>query len=244
MNTQDGLWDLPECIALPAQGEVHIWQCSLDQSGAFVEQEQSLLSADERERAARYYFERDRRRFIVARAGLRRLLAAYTAQSPASLQFSYSAKGKPALRAAHTSLDAQLHFNLAHSSELAVYAFMCGHEPGIDLERIRPMEDMLSIGRQYFSERECAILATLSSNALQATFFSYWTRKEAYLKACGEGLALLTTQLDVAASTSQPIVVPDSQLSEVTWYIYDLQIAPDFCAALAVDIPAVDIVYK
>jgi 4'-phosphopantetheinyl transferase len=220
-------------------GTVHIWQVALDQPAVFVTQLEQLLSEDERVRAARFRFERDQRRFIVARGTLRSLLARYINYPASSIKFSYSRKGKPALAAEHKS---HLHFNLAHSAEMALYAFILEREIGVDIEQQRPFDDVHQIAEHYFSLRERAILATQVGDELYRTFFTYWTRKEAYLKASGEGLALLTTQLDVAMPEGQVVRLAGSN-GGADCYIYDLAVAAGYRGALALQERGVNIVY-
>jgi 4'-phosphopantetheinyl transferase len=230
----------PSTAALPLPpGTVHIWQAALDQPAPVVAQLEQLLADDERVRAARFHFERDRRRFIVARGVLRSLLARYINCPPAQISFSYSTKGKPALRSEHKS---HLHFNLAHSAEMAIYAFACEHEVGVDIEQQRPLADVHQIAEHFFSPRERAILTTQVGDELYRTFFTYWTRKEAYLKASGEGLALLTTQLDVVGPQGQVIRLAGSD-GEADCYIYDLNVVAGYRGALALQERDVTIIY-
>jgi 4'-phosphopantetheinyl transferase len=239
MEQSSHLWrPLASVLTLPP-GTVHIWQAALDQPAALVTQLEQLLSEDERTRAARFRFERDQRRFIVARGILRSLLARYINCPAAHVGFSYSTKGKPTLRPEHKS---HLHFNLAHSAEMALYAFTLEREVGVDIEQQRQLDDVHQIAEHYFSPRERAILATQVGDELYQTFFTYWTRKEAYLKGSGEGLALLTTQLDVVVPQGQVVRLAGSN-GEADWYIYDLSVAAGYRGALALQERSINIVY-
>jgi 4'-phosphopantetheinyl transferase len=239
MEPSSYLWR-PSADALTLQpGTVHIWQAALDQPAASVTQLEQLLSDDEHVRAARFRFERDRRRFIVARGILRSLLARYANCPATHIGFSYSTRGKPSLRPEH---EPHLYFNLAHSAEMALYAFTLEHEVGVDIEQQRPLDDVHQIAEHYFSPRERAILAMQAGDELYRTFYTYWTRKEAYLKACGEGLALLTTQLDVVVPQGQVVKLAGSN-SEADWYIYDLAVAVGYRGALALQERNINIVY-
>jgi 4'-phosphopantetheinyl transferase len=239
MEQSSHLWQPSATPLTLPPGIVHIWQAALDQSAALVTQLEQLLSDDERARAARFRFERDRRRFIVARGMLRSLLARYTNCSAAHIDFSYSTRGKPALRPEH---EPHLYFNLAHSAEMALYAFTLEHEVGVDIEQQHPLTDVHQIAEHYFSPRERAILATQVGDELYRTFFTYWTRKEAYLKGSGEGLALLTTQLDVVVPQGQVVRLAGSN-GEADWYIYDLTVAAGYRGALALQERNINIVY-
>lgn len=239
MEPSSHLWRSPASALTLPPDTVHLWQVSLDQPTALVVLLEQLLSVDERARAARFRFERDRRRFIVARGILRSLLARYTNRPATYIEFSYSTKGKPALRSEQVP---HLHFNLAHSAEMALYAFTLEHEVGVDIEQQRPLDDVHQIAEHYFSPRERAILATQVDDELYRTFFTYWTRKEAYVKGSGEGLALLTTQLDVAVPQGQVVRLVGSN-GEADWYIYDLAVVAGYRGALALQEHNVNIIY-
>jgi 4'-phosphopantetheinyl transferase len=239
MEQSSHLWQSSTSALTLPPGTVHIWQAALDQPFATVARLERLLSDDERARAARFRFEHDRRRFIVARGILRSLLARYTNHLATQIEFSYSTKGKPALRPEYKS---HIHFNLAHSGEMALYAFTLEHEVGVDIEQQRALDDVHQIAEHYFSSRERAILATLVGDELYRTFFTYWTRKEAYLKGSGEGLALLTTQLDVVAPQGLVVRLAGDN-GEADWYIYDLMVATGYRGALALQERNVNIIY-
>jgi 4'-phosphopantetheinyl transferase len=151
----------------------------------------SLLTPDERARAARFAFERDRRRFIVGRARLRQLLGARLGAAPQSLDFVYGAHGKPAL--ARRAERRDLRFNLAHHEGVAVYAFAEGAEVGVDVEAVRRLEDADDVAQRCFSPAEHEVCRTCG-------FFYCWTRKEAFVKALGCGLSRPLTDIDVTAA--------------------------------------------
>jgi 4'-phosphopantetheinyl transferase len=143
-----------------------------------------LLSPDEQERAARFKFEHLREGFTLARAALRVLLAQNLNAPPAELAFTYGARGKPELAGAASAL----RFNLSHSGGMAVYALTGGGEVGVDVERVRPVHDMEDIARRFFNAGEVADLLTVEPALRETAFFTCWTRKEAFIKATGEGL--------------------------------------------------------
>jgi 4'-phosphopantetheinyl transferase len=170
-----------------------------------------LLADDERRRAAAFAFDRDRRRFVVARARLRRLLGERLGVAPRAVRISYNPQGKPRLAPGY---DRDLRFNVAHSAELAVYAFADGAEVGVDVEALREPEDADGIAERAFSAGERRACRAFG-------FFYCWTRKEAYLKALGLGLQPDLQRLD----SSLPL--PD-------WRIQSFVPAAGFVAALAV----------
>ena len=174
-------------------GTVDLWSASLEPPAPLRAHLEGYLSIDERERAARFVFPRDRNRFIAGRAFLRLLLAQYTATDAASLRFRYGPHGKPALADDRS----EVAFNLAHTGSLAVCALARGRDLGVDVERVRPIPDADGIARSFFSPRETAELASLTEPARFRAFFDAWTRKEAFLKALGDGLARPLDSFDV-----------------------------------------------
>jgi 4'-phosphopantetheinyl transferase len=202
-------------LTLPA-GEVHIWQMRLDPGPDQLERLHSLLSPEERARAARYRFREHARRFIAGRGRLRELLAAYLGCEPAGIRFRYGASGKPAVAAG-----TDLRFNVSHSEEVALYVFARGREVGIDIERIRPDFRWERIARRYYSAAEQELLRTLPPELRAAAFFQFWTRKEAYLKARGEGLRF--GRLHAEAD------------GDAAWWVVTLEAPPGFAAALVVE---------
>jgi 4'-phosphopantetheinyl transferase len=166
-----------------------------------VNQLLGTLAPDEIERAGRFRFERDRRRFIVGRGVLRAILGRYLAVEPRLISFLYGKRGKPRL-ADEFDIPA-LQFNLAHSGELALYAFGLGRRIGIDVEYVRPLSDAEEISARFFSSRENDALRALPQDQRLAAFYRCWTRKEAYLKAIGDGLARPLDQFTVSLSPGE-----------------------------------------
>lgn len=157
--------------------DAHLWTAKLDGG------DERVLSQNERQRAARFRFERDRDRFVASHIFLRRVLGAYVSEPPEKLDFVVSNRGKPLL-AQH----GDLHFNLSHSGDLAVCAV--GRAPlGVDIESLREIEDAESIASRFFTPREQEAVLALSRAEQSRAFLEIWTRKEAVLKAEGIGLA-------------------------------------------------------
>jgi len=210
---------------------VNVWIRSL-QVPPFVDRAcYELLSAEEQERAARYRMERPRKDFILTRGTLRSLAAAYLGTTPRDLSFRYSEYGKPILDGPF-----DLHFNVSHTDGLALIAFVRTHQIGIDVEKISPKPDARKLAERFFSVRERHSLEKLSGDELQAAFFRCWTRKEAYVKARGEGLSLPLHQFDVslAADDSQALLATRPDASEAgRWTLRDLSTRPGYAAALA-----------
>ena len=193
--------DLAEgSLNLPAV-EVHVWFADLNQHSA--DNLKPLLAPDEAARADRFHFDKDRNHYVVARALLRKLLAAYLGANAAELQFTYAEKGKPSLRVPSQSL---LNFNLAHSHGKAVYAFASGRELGTDLEFIREEFAGEDIAERFFSSAEIESLRSVPADLTKQAFFNCWTRKEAYIKARGEGLSMPLDVFDVSLEPGEPAV--------------------------------------
>jgi len=225
----------PETLVLGCD-EVHVWRATLDQTPSQIQSFRHNLAADELARAERFYFEKDRGHFIVARGVLRAILGGYLKRAPECLSFRYSSHGKPAL-AGESGGDA-IRFNVSHSHGVALYAVTRGREVGIDVERIRFNLAVAEIAGRFFSQREVAMLRALPTEAQREAFFRCWTRKEACLKARGEGLSLPLNQIDVSLAPGKPDAVsgtqPDS--SEASrWSFQELAPAPGYVAALAVE---------
>jgi 4'-phosphopantetheinyl transferase len=152
----------------------------------------AILDDEERARAERFSFERDRRRFVARRAFLRRVLAGYTGAAPASLRYHRSSFGKPELVAADG-----LTFSTSHAAGLAIVAVATHGEVGVDVERLRPMPDALDIARRFFAAAELEHLRSVPTSMRSRAFLRLWTRKEAYVKAVGRGLSMPLADFDV-----------------------------------------------
>ena len=231
-------WRCPPKSLVLGDCEVHVWQAGLDQAPSQIDQYLRILSADERARADRFYFRKDRDHFIVARGTLRSILSCYLNRAPESLSFSYSAHGKPSLE--RESGEEAIRFNLAHSHEAALYALVRDREVGIDLEFIHGNPQAEQVTERFFSPREILTLRALPPAVQRYAFFLCWTRKEAYIKARGEGLSLLPLdQFDVSLTPGHPAELlgtrPDP-LEANRWSLRDLALEPlGYAAALAVE---------
>lgn len=184
---------IPEILFRPpppdlelADGDAHVFCAALDQPLPRLERFAKILSDDERARAARFVFERDRNRFVAGRGLLREILGWLLPAEPASLVFAYGDHGKP--RLTRPVGRRFLHFNVAHSDELIVCLVSAQDEVGIDLERIRPVQEAEEIAERFFSAREIAEWRAQPANRRWETFFKFWTRQEACVKAFGCGL--------------------------------------------------------
>ncbi|HZN10638.1 MAG TPA: 4'-phosphopantetheinyl transferase superfamily protein [Blastocatellia bacterium] len=236
MTDAPQVWRLPpdEPLQVTAQ-EVHVWRGALDQPPPVTEQLLATMTADERRRAGRYHFARDREHFIVARGMLRAILGRYLGRGPGDLQFIYAAYGKPALSTEPSH--GGLRFNLSHSHGLALLAVTRDREVGVDLEFIRPGVIEEEIAEHFFSAAEVRLLRALPPAEQAEAFFNCWTRKEAYIKARGEGLSLPLDQFEVSLAPGQPAELRRTagDKSEAgRWTMRELFPGSAFKAALAV----------
>ena len=216
--------------------DVHLWRVSLDQPPAIVERFSQLLAVDERARAARFHFERDRHHFIVARGCLRTILARYLEIAPLKIQFTYTPYGKPELSTSPSQAQS-LNFNLAHSGGFALYGFTHVGEIGVDLEHVRPEFAGDDIARRFFSSDEVARLSELHANVRHEAFFNCWTRKEAFIKAKGIGLSLPLDQFDVTMAPGEPATLLRTRWDENEagrWSLKAIDVGPGYVAAVAV----------
>lgn len=194
-----------------------------------------LLSEDERKRAARLAVPQARRRFVVARGLLRRILSSVLDGEPSRLVFVYGTRGKPSLDASQSR---GLHFNLAHSEGLALYALAWGREVGVDLERLRPLPDAAALAAKFFAPEEQAALQALPPAARHEGFFRIWARKEAFVKARGEGIAAGLSRFAVSCDPQSGglLYVAGEPQAAARWRIVELDLAaftPAYLAALA-----------
>ena len=193
-----------------------------------------LLSDDERQRASRFAFDRDARRYIVARARLRQLLGVRLSVPPQSVAFVYGAHGKPGL--ARQFAHAGLCFNVSHCDDVAVYAFAHGRAVGIDVEAIRVVVDADVIAARLFARRENEAYQALDPREKPLGFFNCWTRKEAFIKAVGDGLSRPLDRFEVSLAPGEPaklLRVENTPGDESGWSLDSLFPAPGYVAAVA-----------
>jgi len=220
-------------LAVPqiAAGQIHFWAVRLNPAPTRVSDLAASLCASEAARSDRYQFERDRRRFRVRRGFLRSLLCRYLACPPEQLRFGSGPEGKPFL-----TQHPDLYFNLSHSGELALIAISCEAELGVDIEQMRFVDDADTIVRRLFSSREAAEYFATPVSARPAVFFNCWTRKEAFVKALGNGLSFPLRQFEVSVKPGEParvLAIKDDPGVAAGWTLIHFEPAPGFVGALA-----------
>lgn len=221
-------------LTLP-DDEVHLWRIDLSAVAPAEKRWQEILSPDERTRAARFHFERDRQHFTATRGLLRTILANYVGAGPADLVFRYSEKDKPSLDP-HSSHD-PVEFNVSHSGTAALLAFARGRALGVDIEIVRDDFDSAALAHRFFSRHEQSQLAALDPSEKYSGFFRCWTRKEAYIKAVGTGLSLPLDQFDVSLhpADEHALLATRPEASEAAeWSLREVPAGDGYVGALCV----------
>jgi 4'-phosphopantetheinyl transferase len=229
-------WESPPETVVPSRDEVHVWCLSLTPKAPVLDRLRRILSADEIARADRFYFERDRTRFIAARGQLRTILARYLRVDPEIITFCYGARGKPFLD--REAAPADLKFNLSHSGDLGLVGVTVGREIGVDIELMREMQDAEQIAKRFFSPIENKVFRSFPQTKRLEAFFACWTTKEAYIKATGDGLWRPTESFDVSFEPSVParLIAVEGDLEEASrWTLKALEPAPGYVGAVAVE---------
>jgi 4'-phosphopantetheinyl transferase len=224
-------------LALPA-GEIDLWAVRLDPPPDQVERLGASLAGEEWARARRFRFERHRRRFVVGRGALRSLLAAYLDLLPGEVELVYGPRGKPFL--APLQAASGLCFNLSNSEELALVGLVRGAEIGVDVEFLKPMPDLEAIAERFFSPSERETVRSSPREQKHEIFFNCWTRKEAYLKAVGEGLAAPLDSFDVTLAPGDPprmLTLRGDPAAARRWSFHHLRPAPGYIGAVAIESP-------
>jgi Phosphopantetheinyl transferase len=235
MQTDNHLWFPPPTALILADNEVHVWRAQLHLPASQVQQLRDILTADELDRADHFAFEKDKQHFIAARGTLRSILSRYTNIQPSHVRFCYNSYGKPLLASRFDQY--LLNFNLSHSDGMALYAITRNREIGIDLERIRSDFQYEEIAERFFSPREVAVLHTIQTELRLEAFFNCWTRKEAYIKAHGQGLSLPLDSFDVSFAPWEPpmlLITKDESQEASRWTLQELRPGHGYVGAVAV----------
>lgn len=215
---------------------VHVWRASLDVTAPAIETLEAALSPDERARAARFARTIDRERYVAARGILREILGRYLERPGTEVRFRYASHGKPELEPGPD--DRPLQFNLSHAAGLGLVAVAHGRRVGVDIEHVDPTLIDERIPERFFSPREVAALRALPSALQGEAFFACWTRKEAYVKARGEGLSIPLDRFDVALAPGKPAALlrtEDDPAEAGRWTLHALAPAPGYVGALAIE---------
>jgi 4'-phosphopantetheinyl transferase len=233
-DTEASWFAPPESLALKSD-EVHVWRASLEMTPSQVSTLKQILSPNELCRAGRFYFQKDRDHFVIARGLLRTILSKYVSRDPDNLHFCYGPNGKPALTG---ETGRKFRFNVSHSHGLSLFAVALDRNIGVDLEYIRSDLSDRDLAEQFLSPRELLAFWQLAEDDRPRGFFTWWTRKEAYLKARGQGLSSDLKQFEVVPVIGCPAEFPEvngTNQEETSWSLMDLAVMPGYAAALAVE---------
>ena len=228
-------WEAPLTPPPPDEEEVHVWRLRMHADPVHAARLASVLDAHERERAGRFHFPAGRERYVASHGVLRVLLSLYTGVPPGDVTINRSAGGKPSLAPADAR--SPLTFNMAHALDGALFAFRAGEgELGVDVEHVSADAPIEEMSRASLSEREKSALDALPRGERRATFFQWWTRKEAVLKATGEGLAASLERLSVIPPELLPCGQGEDDAGSpaaASWCVWDLHPWRGFAGALA-----------
>jgi 4'-phosphopantetheinyl transferase len=236
MMSSPFLWQEPPPALALRDDAFHLWKVELDVPDATRARVERLLAPDERARAERFYFDRDRRNYVIGRAALRAIVARYVGIAPRKLEFVYGPQGKPALVRAQNAIGLEL--NLAHSHRLALCAVARGAMVGVDVEYVRALPDAMEIAERYFSAAEVGALRAQPSGERLQAFFGLWTLKEAYVKAIGEGLSCGLDQFEVKSVPGEPVrlaSIGGDRAQAHRWSLVDFAPEPGYVGAAAIE---------
>ncbi len=231
--------------ACPGAGDVHIWVTPLDDLMPHLDAMRELLAADESHRADRFHFDLDRQRFIVRRGILRQVLSHYLTIPPRDIRYDLGPHGKPAIAAPRVTNPLQ--FNTSHARGIAVCAVTAGQAVGVDIEALDPSRADRHVAEQQFAPRELSQLNTLIGEQWTAGFFNCWTRKEAYIKAIGEGLSRPLNSFSVSLLPGEPAALCscDADPHEPDrWSFNTLDCGPGFAGCVVVNAQINQVIYR
>lgn len=230
------IWtDAPAKNTLTANA-VHVWLVRAEGAGLCLACCENLLSAAERERAARFKFEQDRRLYVAAHAALRSILAGYLNAAPAKLEFETGPRGKPRLAPAFAH--DKLEFNLSHSSAVALIAVAPEKEIGVDVERIREDFGFAEVAKRYFTAKEVSAIEALPEDLRRRAFYQCWTSKEALLKAKGVGLSGELDEVEIVLDGDGRVRI-ESRLPG--WCLNEIGPCDGYAGAMALEANEIDL---
>ena len=218
-----------------AGDEIHVWATSLAVDPSILQKLSSTLTPDEMERAKRYKFAIHRNRFIAGRGALRAILALYLGTEAAALRFAYLENGKPDLGGKFAK--AGIDFNLAHTGDLALLAITRIGPVGVDVEYVRPIKNVDELVARFFSSRENKLFQKVPAAEKPSAFFNLWTRKEALLKATGEGITRSLDLVEVSFLPGEParlLAISGDESAARRWMMKELSPADGFTGAVTV----------
>src|SRR5215471_14559 len=226
-------WQDPPLALSLAAGDLHVWRIFMDEWLPRLETLRAALSPEETARAGRFMFAADQAGFIVARAALRHVLGRYLGRTPGEVSIETGERGKPFV-SNHINSNG-FTFNLSHSHGLCLIAVGRGRLVGVDVERVRADVRPLELAARFFAPEETRALEELPEEARTVGFFRCWTRKEAYVKARGEGLQIPLDQFSVTIDPERPFVLTSEDADR--WWIASLAPGPGYAGAVVMERP-------
>src|SRR5262245_12535810 len=224
-------WRLPSDKRVLSNDEVDVWRLSLDPLDSLVSAFRARLSAEENDRAEKFKFQRDRKRYILTHGLLRVILSLYADVAPEELKFTENRYGKPEL--VHPA-GLNLTFNLSHSQEKALIGIARGRQIGVDIEYVKKDFEWQEIVERFFSSREVQMINALPKDIQRRAFFTCWTRKEAYVKATGRGLSLPLKEFDVSPVPGATMLLLSSP-EKMRWSMKEVDVVDSYVATVAVE---------
>lgn len=225
-------WQKQYCQMVLPLGEVHLWLVSIAEKEAQLDDLRGILSSEELKRAERFHFEKDKKRYVVARGMLREILSQYCPFGPEEHQFRYNQYGKPYLIGSDW-----LCFNISHSEDKVLYGLTQNREIGIDIEYVKPFENAHHIVERFFSDYEKDQFRSVPDHLKNRAFFSCWTRKEAYIKALGKGMSLPLDEFSVYFIPDKPACLLETKhdiREKDRWTIQEINVGEGYIAAVIV----------
>jgi 4'-phosphopantetheinyl transferase len=231
-----GAWATPPARLVLTDRHVDVWRTALDLPQPRIDEYSALLSRDEAARARRFKVPNKRREYIISRGLLRRILGHALRSDPAMLEFRYGEHDKPYL--VRPPGNVNVNFNISHSHEQTLIAVTLDHALGIDIEHVRPDVQFRQLARRFFSAQEARALEACSEAALPRAFYACWTRKEAFVKALGDGISFGLQEFSVSVDPLDETVTltthwdPDEAGK---WTLINIPAGEDYIAALAIE---------
>jgi 4'-phosphopantetheinyl transferase len=225
----------PETLPHLADQEVHVWSASLRTNTTVLQHCSKALSLDETERAAKFRFAQHQQRFVVGRSLLRHLIAGYLGIDPCAVQFEHGKHGKP--RMVRDANGTDIHFNLAHSEDMALCGFSRIAPVGIDIEQVASIKEATALVARFFSPNEIRRFERLPPEEKSFAFYRLWTRKESLLKATGEGIGASLNKVEVSFLPNEParvIAIGGDRGAARRWSLFDVSPMGPWMAALAI----------
>lgn len=209
--------------------DIHIWKINLDKNDAYLDENSHLLSKAELEKSQRLFKQQHQNRAIAMKVQLRLILSRYLEQPANSIEFAVAEFGKPYIKSS------VINFNVSHSQGKALLAISLSEAIGVDLECWRELDHAEAIVKRHYSESEKAYWAKLAERQKTSVFFDIWTRKEAFIKATGRGLALGLSKCSFdVENTGQLIACPEQYGAATSWSVHRLNVAEKVSASLII----------